>query len=77
MTTVTIPFLAILLPKKLYNDRLPEFQLPPWIKINTFFFGSRMARKGIVTVVIDYPLSPKATYKEMALASAASVKWVK
>ncbi|MEO8772217.1 MAG: alpha/beta hydrolase [Ferruginibacter sp.] len=41
------------------------------------FLGSRMARKGIVTVVIDYPLSPKATYKEMAFASAAAVKWVK
>ena len=40
------------------------------------FFGSRMARKGIVTVIIDYPLSPQATYKEMAFASAASVKWV-
>jgi len=41
------------------------------------FFGSGMARKGIVTVVISYPLSPKATYHEMALASAAAVKWVK
>lgn len=41
------------------------------------FFGTRMARKGITTVIIDYPLSPKATYKEMALVSAASVKWVK
>ena len=36
-----------------------------------------MARKGIVTVIIDYPLSPKATYKEMAFVSASSVKWVK
>lgn len=41
------------------------------------FFGSRMARKGVVTVIIDYPLSPTATYKEMALVSATSVKWVK
>ncbi|MBC7534865.1 MAG: alpha/beta hydrolase [Ferruginibacter sp.] len=41
------------------------------------FLGSRMARKNIVTVVIDYPLSPKASYKEMAFAAAASVKWVK
>lgn len=41
------------------------------------FFGNRMARKGIVTVVIDYPLSPDATYKEMAFDCAASVKWVK
>ena len=41
------------------------------------FLGSRMARKGIVIVIIDYPLSPGATYKEMAIASSASVKWVK
>ncbi|MEO6670943.1 MAG: alpha/beta hydrolase [Ferruginibacter sp.] len=40
------------------------------------FLGSRMARKGIVTIIIDYPLSPKATYIEMAFACAASVKWV-
>ncbi len=40
------------------------------------FFGTRMARKGITTVVIDYPLSPKATYKEMTLVAAASIKWV-
>ncbi len=41
------------------------------------FFGTRMARKGIVTVVIDYPLSPYASYEKMALVAAASVKWVK
>ena len=41
------------------------------------FFGSRFARKGIVMVIIDYPLSPEATYKEMALAAAAAVKWTK
>ena len=41
------------------------------------FFGSRMARKGIVTVIIDYPLSPQAKYDQMAIASAKAVKWVK
>lgn len=41
------------------------------------FFGARLARKDIVAVNISYPLSPKATYKEMAFASAAAVKWVK
>ncbi|HTC00283.1 MAG TPA: alpha/beta hydrolase [Ferruginibacter sp.] len=41
------------------------------------FFGNRFARKGIVTVIIDYPLSPTANYNEMAIASATSVKWVK
>jgi acetyl esterase/lipase len=39
--------------------------------------GSHWAKKGIVYVIIDYPLSPAADYKEMAAASAASVKWVK
>jgi acetyl esterase/lipase len=41
------------------------------------FFGKRMARKDVVGVVIDYPLSPKATYNDMAIASAKAVKWVK
>lgn len=41
------------------------------------FFGARLARKDMVAVIIDYPLSPKATYSEMAIASASAVKWVK
>lgn len=41
------------------------------------FLGNRFARKNIVTVIVDYPLSPGATYKEMAETVAASVKWVK
>ena len=41
------------------------------------YFGSRMARKDIVTVIPDYPKSPKAGYNEMAEDIAAAVKWVK
>lgn len=41
------------------------------------FFGARLARKEVVAVIIEYPLSPKATYKEMAFATAAAVTWVK
>ena len=41
------------------------------------FFGSRFARKNVVTVIIDYPLSPQANYDQMAMASAGAVKWVK
>lgn len=41
------------------------------------FFGKRMARKDVVGVIIDYPLSPKANYNDMAVASAKAVKWVK
>lgn len=40
------------------------------------FLGNRMARKGIVTVVINYPLKDVATYFEMAIASATAVNWV-
>lgn len=41
------------------------------------YFGNRMARKGVVTVIPDYPKSPKAGYNEMAEDIAAAVNWVK
>ncbi len=41
------------------------------------FLGNRMARKDVVTVIIDYPKSPLATYDEMATDAAKAVKWVK
>ena len=41
------------------------------------FLGNRMARKDVVTVIIDYPKSPKANYNEMATDAALAVKWVK
>jgi acetyl esterase/lipase len=37
--------------------------------------GRNFARKGIVTVIIDYPLSPAANYDDMAKASAKAVQW--
>jgi acetyl esterase/lipase len=39
--------------------------------------GGHWARKGIVYVVIDYPLSPAAGFEKMANATAKSVRWVK
>ncbi|MGZ4158995.1 MAG: alpha/beta hydrolase, partial [Bacteroidia bacterium] len=41
------------------------------------FFGKRMARKGIIGVIVDYPLTPKANYNDMAITSAKAIKWVK
>lgn len=41
------------------------------------FLGNRFARKNIVTVIIDYPLSPKADYNEMAMDASIATKWVK
>ncbi|MDN3688939.1 alpha/beta hydrolase [Cyclobacterium jeungdonense] len=40
------------------------------------FFGRRMARRDIVTVIIDYPLSPQYQIQAMALATAKSLDWV-
>ncbi|WP_235969764.1 alpha/beta hydrolase [Pedobacter planticolens] len=42
-----------------------------------WWLGRNLAKNNIVTAVINYPLAPNATYKEMALASAKAVKWVK
>jgi acetyl esterase/lipase len=41
------------------------------------FMGSNWAKKGVVYVIIDYPLSPTAKYDQMAASTAKSVKWVK
>ncbi len=41
------------------------------------FFGKGMARKGIVSVVIQYRLSPLTDYDGMAKDAALAVKWVK
>jgi acetyl esterase/lipase len=39
------------------------------------FLGARLARKGIVAVIIDYPLSPDYQVHDMAKASAQAVRW--
>jgi len=40
------------------------------------FFGNRFARKGVVTVIVDYRLSPRTDYRGMAADVATAVKWV-
>ncbi|MGB3851178.1 MAG: alpha/beta hydrolase [Tunicatimonas sp.] len=40
-----------------------------------YYLGKRLARKGVVAVVIDYPLSPDAQYNEMAHSAACAVRW--
>ena len=39
------------------------------------FLGSRIARKGVVTVIVDYPLSPIANYSDLARATAMALRW--
>ncbi|KLT65441.1 alpha/beta hydrolase [Pedobacter sp. BMA] len=42
-----------------------------------WWLGRNFARKGIVTVIINYPLAPDAQYGKMADDCALAVKWVK
>jgi acetyl esterase/lipase len=41
------------------------------------FMGNRLAAKGVVSVIIDYPLAPAYQLPAMEKASALAVKWVK
>lgn len=41
------------------------------------FLGSRMARKEVVTVIIDYPLAPTYQIQSMELAAVQSVVWTR
>jgi len=41
-----------------------------------WWLGRNFAKNDVVTAVINYPLAPDATYREMANASAKAVKWV-
>ena len=46
-------------------------------KDSYWFLGKNFARKGKVMVVINYSLSPKSTYENMALDCTKAIKWVK
>lgn len=41
-----------------------------------WWLGRNFARKGVVTVIINYPLAPTAQYEKMAGDCALAVKWV-
>lgn len=41
-----------------------------------WWLGRNFARKGIVAVIINYPLAPNAQYEKMADDCALAVKWV-
>ncbi len=42
-----------------------------------WWMGRNFASKNVVTVIINYPLSPAAGYEDMARDCAAAIKWVK
>ena len=45
-------------------------------KKDYWWLGRNFARKNTVAVIINYPLSPKSEYEEMAFDCAEAVKWV-
>lgn len=42
-----------------------------------WWLGRNFARKGVVTVIINYPLAPNVQYQKMADDCALAIKWVK
>lgn len=42
-----------------------------------WWLGRNFARKGVVTVIINYPLAPNVQYEKMGDDCALAVKWVK
>ncbi|RZJ77741.1 MAG: alpha/beta hydrolase [Flavobacterium sp.] len=42
-----------------------------------WWLGRNFAKNNVTTAIINYPLAPIATYKEMATASAKATKWVR
>nr|WP_199158058.1 alpha/beta hydrolase [Pedobacter sp. ASV2] len=42
-----------------------------------WWLGRNFARKGVVSVIINYPLAPNAGYEKMADDCALAIKWVK
>ncbi|WP_395625480.1 alpha/beta hydrolase fold domain-containing protein [Daejeonella sp.] len=42
-----------------------------------WWLGKNLARKNVISVIINYSLSPKAQYEEMAFDCSEAIKWVK
>jgi len=42
-----------------------------------WWLGKNMARKNVVSVIINYSLSPESQYENMAIDCALAIKWVK
>ena len=78
--STTLPHLNIFRPKKAEgkNDVLIFVHGGDWNSgnKNTYgFFGRGFAKRGVVTVIPDYTLSPRADYDTMAQQVAEAIKW--
>ena len=85
--SVTIqPKLNIFYPKKNKKDSLASSPVLIFVhggnwnsgKKNHYkFLGKNFSKKGVITVIPDYTLSPSADYEQMTREIASSIQWVK
>jgi acetyl esterase/lipase len=73
--------LNVFVPRKAKSDKLPVLLYVHggnWNSGNKNiygFFGRNFAKKGVITVIPNYTLSPNANYNQMANEIAAAIKW--
>jgi len=77
------PTLNIFSPKKETSKKLPVLIFVHGGNWNSGkkelynFYGNNFAKKGIVTVIVGYTLSPQANYKEMTSQISQAIIWTK
>ncbi|WP_026452666.1 alpha/beta hydrolase [Aequorivita capsosiphonis] len=77
------PKLNVFTPRKNSEEKLPVLIFMyggNWnsgSKDTYGFFGRNFAKKGVITVIPDYTLSPEANYDDMAQQTAQAIKWTK
>lgn len=77
------PKLNVFTPRKTSEERLPVLIFVHGGNWNSGskdqygFFGRNFAKKGVITVIPDYTLSPAVSYDEMAQQTAEAIRWTK
>lgn len=75
------PKLNVFTPRKTSEEKLPVLIFLHGGNWNTGskdtygFFGRNFAKKGVITVIPDYTLSPEVSYDEMTEQTAQAIKW--
>lgn len=81
--SIPSPKLNIFVPRKAKGKKLPVLIFVHGGNWNTGnkntygFYGRNFAKKGLITVIPDYTLSPNANYDDMAKEIAAAIQWTK
>lgn len=81
--TVNVPMLNIFVPRKSSATQLPVLIFVHGGNWNSGrkgtydLLGRNFARKGVITVIPDYTLSPDASYADMTRQIVSSIHWTK